>query len=230
MDERTNRVRCLIRVCRSPFVRQRILIPDREKGLRRRRRPPRQQAANERPADRTAAQAHSLQRLPVGSDIWFVSRNRIRWQIGNKILATSPLSNLADRQHVRPVRGMPDRLSRGFWYAMSDTTETLRLFSIRIRLQTCKKRGWLGCVNPASWLPLAAGASSRNLTFALTCRAVYQNSFGAPYHFLTSHSYFTRVSSMFEWHAIEHIRAPCPYPRYNRSAPAARATSERGFR
>ena len=171
---------------------------------------------------------HSLQRLPVGSDIWFVSRNRIRWQIGNKILATSPLSNLADRQHVRPVRGMPDRLSRGFWYAMSDTTETLRLFSIRIRLQTCKKRGWLGCVNPASWLPLAAGASSRNLTFALTCRAVYQNSFGAPYHFLTSHSYFTRVSSMFEWHAIEHIRAP--YPRYNRSAPAARATSERGFR
>ena len=34
--------------------------------------------------------------------------------------------------------------------------------------QTCRKSLRLGCVNPASWLPLAAGVSSRNLAITFS--------------------------------------------------------------
>ena len=39
-------------------------------------------------------------------------------------------------------------------------------------IQTCSQRLRLGCVNPASRLSLAAGASSRNLAFAFSCISV----------------------------------------------------------
>ena len=39
-------------------------------------------------------------------------------------------------------------------------------------VQTCKKRERLGCVNPATRLPLAAGASSRNLAITFSCMSV----------------------------------------------------------
>ena len=57
--------------------------------------------------------------------------------------------------------------------ARGDTTKARRFSrtSSPINLQTCRKR--LGCVNPASWLPLAAGASSRNLAFAFSCMSVH---------------------------------------------------------
>ena len=46
------------------------------------------------------------------------------------------------------------------------------LYTVYIYLQTCKIRRRLGCVNPASWLTLAAGASSRNLAFTFSCMSV----------------------------------------------------------
>ena len=44
-------------------------------------------------------------------------------------------------------------------------------------LQTCNKRGRLGCLNHTSWLPLATGAGSSNLAFTFSCISVcmYKN-------------------------------------------------------
>ena len=113
----------------------------------------------------------NVTKIPFPIMLLEADRNKPREELNNLECYISDIMNLTPNRFLCPVIGesAPLMMTESFCPKWTKSIQGKRLrFGVigpkpYFFVQGSAKRWALGCVNPASWLPLAAGPSSRNL-------------------------------------------------------------------